>query len=325
MWLIENHTDFKADRGFLSDRDGKIIWVVIVKGTYLIDNKGELKLSQNQEDIYRAPVYTNSPDSSSMLYDTDFVPAKPATDIILNGYAHSPGRKMVNETDVTLKIGQIEKTLHIIGDCYWEWDTENPVITEPEPFERIQLSYERAFGGENEPRNPVGCGYIKGNKMGKKGKMPNIFSANATFSELMENQVPVGFGAIAPSWSPRRELAGTLDENWKRERYPLMPYDFNDAFYLCAPEDQVFKGYLKGGEKVELYNLTPEGLLAFTLPEVSIRMVTHFYGFESIEHKPVINTVILEPEVSRLMIVWHSGITCNDRFTYIRSTEIHAS
>ena len=60
---------------------------------------------------------------------------------------------------------------------------------------------------------------------------------------------------------------------------------------------------------MELTNLTPEGYLRVTLPVITMSFRTYFYGKQAIDHQPVLNMVILEPDVPRIMMVW-GGLSC---------------
>ena len=71
---------------------------------------------------------------------------------------------------------------------------------------------------------------------------------------------PVGFGALSRSWQPRAGYAGTYDAMWQAEQFPLLPHDFDDRYYQCAPQDQ-WLPRLEAGEPVLLRNLSPEGEL----------------------------------------------------------------
>ena len=51
-------------------------------------------------------------------------------------------------------------------------------------------------------------------------------------------------------------------------RCPRLPEDWDPRSLLCSPADQRPEGHLRGGEPVELENLTPGGKLSFTLPKV---------------------------------------------------------
>ena len=133
--------------------------------------------------------------------------------------------------------------------------------------------------------------------------------------------IPAGLGPIARDWEPRLSLAGTFGEAWRRTRHPLVPLDFDERFYQCAPPDQQAPTHLQGGEHVALYNLTPGGSLSFELPIVQHAFQTDF-GDDLVEHRAVLHTVILEPDIPRLQMVWHTGLKCHHRSLELRRTII---
>ena len=59
-------------------------------------------------------------------------------------------------------------------------------------------------------------------------------------------------------------------------RSPLWANDFDDRYHQSAPADQRAAGFLRGGELVELTNLTPDGVLRFSLPKVHVGFTTFF-------------------------------------------------
>jgi hypothetical protein len=133
---------------------------------------------------------------------------------------------------------------------------------------------------------------------------------------------PAGFGPIPREWLPRANLAGTYDEKWEQSRHPLPPLDFDERFFQCALEDQWVSKPLKGGEWVELRNLTPEGVLRFRLPRVALGFESRFSTGERMRHRPKLHTVILEPDDRRVVMVWQSALRCPMKEYKLRRTLI---
>ena len=92
-----------------------------------------------------------------------------------------------------------------------------------------------------------------------------------------------GLGPVACHWQPCG-WGGTYDEKWLWERQPLLPEDFDGRPPSLRPEDQQAPEYLRGGEPVELVNLTPGGLLRFNLPRLAFGFATRFAGGEVVRH-----------------------------------------
>jgi hypothetical protein len=195
----------------------------------------------------------------------------------------------------------------------------------------MPIIYERAFGGagvmtgetrnQREERNPVGTGFAVAPEHLLNQRAPNVEHPNALISSWNRRPQPAGFGPIARDWQPRLAFAGTYGETWERERMPLLPQDFDERFYLCAPADQQAQGYLHGGEPVELLNLTPGGALRFNLPRVALNFRTAF-DTEAVNHRGILHTVIIEPEFPRVIMVWHTMLACHQKVLKLEATTI---
>lgn len=321
MWALMNQTPFSAERAGARDRAGAEIWLVAVKGTFLIRTDGSIELAARQEPVLTSPVYLGKPGHSGLRYDVDLARTKPATDILLHGHAYSPNLQPVRFVNVALSVGSVHKTLRVFGDRRWNSRWLGPELSDPEPFVKMPLVYELAFGGEQgdppqrDSRNPIGRGFVT-----RKSELPGKWAPNIEYPEGQKRAA--GFGPICSDWSPRRERAGTYDDIWQETRKPLLPADFDDRFFQAAPDDQQATGYLRGGEKVELVNLAPEGLLRFRLPRVALGFMTRF-GRRSVYHRANLHTVVIEPDVSRVLLVWHTAIPCHHDLYKLTDTRIY--
>jgi hypothetical protein len=164
-------------------------------------------------------------------------------------------------------------------------------------------------------RNPVGCGFAVKKDHLEGVPVPNIEWPDRPIRAWDSRPAPAGFGALASHWQPRAGYAGTYGDHWMKTRQPLLPDDFQDRFFQCAPADQQSSEFLRGGETVILYHLTPAGDLRFSLPRTFLRLETRFYtGERTIHEAPKLHTVILEPDYPRVSMVWHSALPCHFRF-----------
>jgi hypothetical protein len=325
MWAVDNQTPFKADRAFARDAEGAEVWLVAVRATFDIQPDGSLKPAKEQQDVCLAPKHFGEPGKSSLRYDMDLVRAKPGTDVILNACAHAPHGEPVACVDVGFRVGQLSKTLHIVGDRFWESSLVGLVPGEPQPFVTMPIRYERALGGPlgpepdapRDPQNPVGIGRIA-----VPGQpVPNCELPNEPIRSPKAKTLPAGFGPIPCDWQQRTQLAGTYDEAWQAERQPLVPKDFQDAYFRCAPADQQADGFLQGGEEVVLVNLTPEGRVAFRLPRLTFGFRTRIDGGTT-HHRGQLHTVIIEPEDRRLIMVWQTSLPCHHTLYTLKETTV---
>jgi hypothetical protein len=326
VWVADNHTPFAIDRGFLRDREGGEVWIMVVKGTFDVRPDGRLRVADEQTPPAREAKWTGEPGKSSLLHDADFVLSKSGTDVLLlGGHAYPPRGRRVSQVDVALKIGSRTKALRAHGVRAWTKGTSSAgVVPGPSrPVEAIPLKYELAFGGTDaEPpagkpdfsgHNPVGMGFSHRPNMMLDKAAPQLELLGA--AELRAGPYdlpPAGFGAIAPSWSPRAALAGTYDERWQESRAPLLPADFDDHFTRSAPLDQQQPDYLPAGQTIELLNLTTDGYLKIVTPRLALRTRVLFTDGE--ERAPaVLHTVLIEPDARRVQLVWHSSLRCHRR------------
>ncbi|GBC62135.1 DUF2169 domain-containing protein [Desulfonema ishimotonii] len=333
MWMLTNNTPFSAERIWNRDKNGAEVWLVAVKGTFSIRQDGSVELAEEQEEVHIAPGFRGDPAISGLLYDTDLPHKKNNTDVLIDGHAYAPDGRPATKTDVGLNVGSLRKKLRVTGDRIWEESLFGLTMSTPQPFVKMPLIYERAFGGTDrqsddpkhhgwERRNPVGCGFATKPEHLTGTPVPNIEYPSERIKSWKQRPCPAGFGPIAGHWSPRVELAGTYDENWEKNRLPLLPADFNESYYQCAPPDQQALGYLKGGEIVELLNMTPTGRIRFRLPKITIGFTTHFDNGTKEEHRGVLHTVIVKPDFSKVIMVWHTNLECHHNVLKLLATTI---
>jgi hypothetical protein len=312
--ILDNHTLFDAQAIPLPGPGGYQL-TVILKGTFAFDGSpcveqspiafGDLRYNEDQGDEVRC--------------ESDIVPFKPVTDVILCGRAQAPGGRSVDALEVSLTVGPVCKTLKIFGQRLWNHAgvfSRRYTATAPKPFVSLPLRYTEAFGGidaatgECCPYNLNGKGFrSKGTKANLAGvPLPRIEDPRHLIQSPRDHPRPAGFGFYHRAWQPRVAYAGTHDAAWRKRRSPLPPADFDARFYNGAYPDLQAKTYLRGNEPVELINLTPEGIANFQLPGV-----TPCCGILRAETRkteaPAMNldTVFIEPDQGTLCLVWRGA------------------
>jgi hypothetical protein len=314
--LVENHTKLAFQLLLLADEEGRPLVVPVLKGTFDIQADGRCTLAEEQAPIeVSGKCWGDDPEKSSYRYEPEVAFFKPGTDVVLNGHACAPHSR-ATQVQVGLTVGPARKTALVQGDRVWFRSSAGPVISRPVPFEKVPLVYERAFGGWDkrdpdpnrhacEPRNPVGAGFRLTFEDG--AALPNLEDPAALISSLADRPSPVGFGFVSPHWQPRAALAGTYDASWQKLRAPFLPTDFDRRHLNAASPGLVVGGYLRGGEQVTAMGVTPRGTLAFTLPSgppPKVRVVRRLEP--DLELRPNLDTVIIEPDESRLYLLWRA-------------------
>lgn len=330
MLQIRNRTRFAAALFSSPAPDGVETLFAVVKGTFSLGRRVEE--AEEQTPIVMADRFLGEALQTSIAEPGDVSLSKPGTDVLLFGHAYGPGGRSTRQAEVGLRLGPIEKRVAVFGDRRWG-GTLLSHVSEPEPFEKMPLVWERAFGGtepprgdppraDGEDRNPVGTGF-RSRASGRRLEdvvLPNLEDPAKLISSPGDRPAPAGCGAIAPHWRPRPRYAGTYDETWQRQRAPYLPDDFDPRFLQVAPEDQQVPGFLKGGEPVEIAGATPSGVLRFDLPP---RRVDVVFRLDSGEERKSANldTVILRPDASRLVLVWRAALPCDKRLLKVREVE----
>jgi hypothetical protein len=333
MWQLDNRTPFAAERGWVRDRNGSEIWIVAVKCTFDIGPGGATAVAAEQPPVTVAPELINpkTPDKSSLRLDCDLVRTKLTTDVVLHGCAHAPNGTPVTSCDVGFRVGELIKRLRVTGDRYWL----DGIPSTPAPFTRMPLIYERAYGGFDqaslqsdapqwESRNPAGTGYARSTASAQGQRLPNVEYPDELVSSSRQRPRPAGFGPIAPHWPPRTAYAGTYDDVWQADRFPLLPIDFDDRHYQCVLPDQQTSRFLSGGESVALLNLSSGPLPQFILPRIFLGFETLFTtGERQLHDAPKLHTVIIEPDFPRVSLVWHTALPCHPKVLKLKETRIY--
>jgi hypothetical protein len=158
--------------------------------------------------------------------------------------------------------------------------------------------------------NPLGQGFHSNRDTAAVHGQPaaQTQTINTPPADPWQPQTSLSFGPVGRSWQPRLQLAGTYDQAWRQERFPLLPQDFNPLHWQAAPEDQQLD-MLEPGLPVELWNLTPDSHRAFELPALSLqarctRGGTH--GSTTSTHVLRPDTLLIEPEQGRFSLTWRA-------------------
>jgi hypothetical protein len=319
MHPLINHTPFQARLGIgLSPDRTRSLTAVLAATFSLPDIDGavcEPAPEQLEPQLY--PSYVGEPLRSSILRPADVVPYKPGTDVVLVGHAYAP-EGPVEELTVSVKVGSLHKTIAVIGDRQWQSTTVGLVKSVPQPFERMPLVYERAFGGcppsqhgaahpDHDERNPIGTGYCVVPTDAEGMALPNLEAPEDRITSWRSVPTVAGFGAIDAHWAYRRSLAGTFDAAWRANQRPYLPRDFDPRFYSVASPGLWSPVSLFGELDVELVRLSTTPVLRFRLPDVRVRVDFHLGG-QLHERRAELWTIFLEPDERRVSMVW--GARC---------------
>ena len=326
---------------------GEHILSVLVKRTYDTGSDGRCVRASADYRLISGDIHYGDPMSSTVKLESDFVPYKQATDVVLNGRAFAPDGQRVSSLRVSLVIDKYRKDLLVLGDRVAKHNgKKDPIFTEPQPFNVMELSYERAYGGVDihseprmqcvYPRNHLGRGYAISNNQRSIDNLalPNIEDPNdrltpqrlcvGDFRNWEHQPVPQGFGWTMRMWHPRCTYGGImpadreLEQELRKAYSPLVPpaqrklYEQNplptiDFRFFNGASPGLVAPFLSGAEQVTLVNLNPQGTLQFRLPGERPQ-ISMDIGQGAQQPEVVLHTVMIRSEERQVDLLWRAAI-----------------
>ncbi len=213
--------------------------VLVVKATYSLEEQGTCGLAEPQTPL-TGDRYVDDDPERSLVYDSDFAILKPRGEVLLRGTCYpaglSPNGPGVQSSLVQLRVGALRCQLAVLGDRWWNRGLLGGVSA-PLPFRSMPLGWERAFGGPEDPRNPVGVGLVPDPHDAEgRVKLPNIEDPARLIRGPKERPTPAGLFPISKTWRARTQHAGRYDSRWRTMRYPWFPIDFRYDYFQAAPQ-----------------------------------------------------------------------------------------
>jgi len=247
----------------------------------------------------------------------NFFSLKPRGEFYLwaKAYPPSPPAKGVR---VAVDVGAVRKELMVFGDRFWVRKAGLFTISDPEPFSEMEISWHRAFGGQDFPPNPIGKG--AGPVAHPSGKevwpLPNLEDPKRPIASPKDQVTPVSFCPYGPSWPQRKKKTGTFDDRWLKTRWPWFPEDFDPAYFNAAPEDQQIIGFFKGDEPINFENMHPEcPVIETRLPGLKAKgFITRKDRDELLfqEIRMNLDTIWLVPHEETGLLIWHGAAETED-------------
>lgn len=328
MLQVDNRTPFVPGMFVFPDQHGVDTLYVVLKATFSFAG-GRVALAETRRPIATSDTFCGEPGASSLAYANEAHLLKPTTDVAVVGEAVTPDERPAPSCAVRVSVGPVQRLLQVFGDRVWRTGIGGQRASAPEPFVRMPLEYERAYGGSHdlgpkgvtfEARNPLGRGH-RGKRSAAELEgmaLPNIEDPAALIHSPDDRPAPAGVGFIAPSWEPRKGFAGTYDERWRTTRAPYLPADFDPRFFQAANPDLVCPAPLVGGEPVELANLSLDGVVRFRLPacvfDVSVAL-----GGRTERPLMTMETVLFEPTSSLVSLTFRGAVACDKRALQIET------
>lgn len=307
------------------DVTGREHLVVMAKATWSIPEPGQRPRPLPPQPLLMTDDFHGQPGESAMRCGADVARFKPLCDVVFDAKAHAPGARPVTELIAGFELGPLRKLVRVRGPRHWHraaGASGGYSLTAPGAFTDVPLHHGLALGGsrwyqhgkdslcEAHPENPVGTGWAGAMTRGQMHQQaaPQLEHPDQAVNQPDVALKPHALGALGRNCQPRRAFAGTYDEAWRRDVFPLLPADFDEQFHQTAPDDQQMP-YPRGGESVCLLNLLPDHPeLRFALPRLvqQVRVLRRDYSEAS--PAAVVDTLYFETEQRRFSAVWRASV-----------------
>lgn len=327
---------------------GEHTFGILVKRTYDILSGSRCTRASTDKKLVPGDVHHGDPMNSTVAHESDHVPFKIATDVVLNGRVYAPRGERVDALTASLVVGPHRKDLLVVGDRVARYrGGQDPVFTDPQPFATMDLRYERAYGGVDiysepkmpcaYPRNHLGRGYAVANSLRsiQDLPLPNLENPGdrltparlcvGDFRRWEGQPAPHSFGWTLKMWHPRCLYAGVmpadraLEQELRKAYSPLVPPANRELYEKTRLPDMDFRffngasaglacPFLAGTEQVKLVHLAPEGEVQFELPGERPRIGLDLG--QGVQEPPVVlHTVMIRMEDRQVDLLWRGAVT----------------
>ena len=272
---LVNNTPFPALLEMGSTTDNEQLGTVVCKVSYQWFDGGDLfpLPSESMWPVNRAPAMFQG---VMLLPDADF--RREGIDVLVFGDAVAPEGKPVTGLQVGVASGSFLRHVDVLGDRRWQRVGEGEgagwQASAPQPFTRMPLGTERAYGGKaslqgSDPQpfsmNPQGKGYALDEAQVEGLALPNLERPAQRISRWTDQPVPACFhkpqgGLLLAAEGPDswRDAAGAAD--------PLrLPQVLMQQSFQQAPPDFICpRGAL--GPRLSLAGFDASGVQHMALP-----------------------------------------------------------
>ncbi len=296
-----NDTPFEADmmRTVIStdDENTTLMAVVVLKVTYKIGANGALSIDEEQ-----IPLSYQEEKTELGILPMDFACQKPGIDLMVLGKAYAPLGRPVKKMKVSLKVGDIEKSLMVFGDRKWLKMEDKVLLAGPMLFTEIPLTYENAYGGKTKALdyeipyayNPDGKGYALEEKHIHNLALPNIESPANLIKSWQDQPVPAGFSPVPVS------TMFTVDRGIEADIEKMEQKVKPDVFQSAHP-DLVFSR-IAPGTGIQIKGMSPDSPLSFNMPHLSAKVGVRL-GHKTYKPEGKVDTICIFCEERRFFLI----------------------
>jgi hypothetical protein len=331
VFISENTTPFLAETFPYQDKHCVKWCVAVLRATFDVDAHGDCRPSDEQPPFVFADTHYGDPDTTSVRVESDFSPAKPNCEVLLDAIAMPPRKVPVETLEVGLFGGGLQKRAIVTGERRWSRGARGVQASPPIPFPTMPLAWHLTFGGwdrtdpdpaehRSDSVNPIGTGFLAGAAYIDAAPLPCIEDPAARMRNWNDRPAPVGFGPVPRFAETRARYAGTYDKQWMDDVLPFLPQDFDDRYFQSAPQDQQGVS-LAEGTGFECLNMSETGRFPVRLPEVLVP-VRFVYDDRTVDETVTPDTLIIVPHENRIVLVGRVRAQLPRKFVRLQEVQV---
>lgn len=240
------------------------------------------------------------------IFEPDTPYDKQGVDMMIVGHVYPPRPPAVTTTatiQAQTQDGQWSRSVAVFGDRTWRRQGRQWSVTGPASFVRMEIGLARAFGGSAErddlrieyPLNPHGMGFYITEEQAEGQPLPNFEELDQLISKWNDAPEPVGLGFCPYELGARARASVTMRADGKAS-FDLVKLLSNAFPRMVAPP-------IAFGGRIELKHFTPQGTLAFRVPDPGV--LVHMQIGDKIAERPLkVEQIGVAPDLGRVFVTY---------------------
>lgn len=287
--------------------DGNLVLVgsVLVRVLYAMENANGGQVLRPLEELLPCPA--TGEETIFGVFETDAPYEKNGVDVVVVGHVYPPAPPAI-ATTATIRTQTADgqtwtRSVAVIGDRVWRRQGRQWTTTAPVPFERMEITLARAFGGSAEqgdlrieyPLNPHGRGFYVTEAQADGQPLPNFEELDQRIGTWNDAPDPAGLGFCPYALGMRARASITVREG--------QPPTYDLVKLLSSAFPRMVAPPIAFGQSIQLEHFTPTGTLAFCVPDPGM-LVRMRIGEKTAERPLKVEQIGIAPDVGRVFITY---------------------
>lgn len=298
---FENRTPFSAGLLRTSIGDGTIAGSVLMRVLYSFEGPALRPLDE------LLPCPADGEETIFGVFEADTPYDKNGVDLVVVGHVYPPKPPAIAAT-ATIKVLTRDgrswlRSVAVFGDRHWRRQGRQWSPSPPVPFDRMEIGITRAFGGSAEredlrieyPLNPHGKGFYVSEEQAEGQPLPNFEELDQRITTWNDAPDPAGLGFCPYELGVRARHAVSVRDG--------QPPSFDLVGLLSAAFPRMVAPPVAFGDRVQLECFTPQGSLAFSVPDPGM-LVRMRIGDKTAERPLKVEQIGIAPDLGRVFITY---------------------